>query len=349
MALEAAILGGSGYTGGELLRILLDHPGVNVTQITSRARAKKFVHTVHPNLRKRTQLKFIVPEDLQPCDVLFACTPHGATAPQVDDLKAIAPIVIDLSADFRLRNPSDYDTWYGWEHPRPELIPDTAYGMPEFHREQIKNSNYIASPGCTATASILGLVPLVQAGVVDRNIPIIIEAKTGSSGAGAAATAGSHHPERAGSMRSYKPTGHRHSAEILQELDGNDGPPPVSFSVTSVEAVRGILATSHVHLTDDLEDKDLWKIFRGAYGQEPFIRLVKEKSGIHRYPDPKILSGTNYCDVGWELDPHGKRLVVMAAIDNLMKGAAGQAVQAFNVRCGFEETTGLEFPGLHPI
>ena len=150
-------------------------------------------------------------------------------------------------------------------------------------------------------------------------------------------------------MRSYKPTGHRHSAEILQELDGGDGPPPVSFSVTSVEAVRGILATSHVHLTEDLEDKDLWKIFRGAYGQEPFIRLVKEKSGIHRFPDPKILSGTNYCDVGWEIDPHGKRVVVMAAIDNLMKGAAGQAVQAFNVRCGFEETTGLEFPGLHPI
>jgi LysW-gamma-L-alpha-aminoadipyl-6-phosphate/LysW-L-glutamyl-5-phosphate reductase len=349
MAVEAAILGGSGYAGGELLRLLLDHPEVNVTQVTSRARAKRFVHTVHPNLRKRTQLKFIAPEELKECDVLFACTPHGATAPQVDELLAKAPIVVDLSADFRLRNASDYDVWYGWEHPRPELIPNTVYGMPELHREEIKSSNYIASPGCTATASILGLVPLVQAGVIDTSIPIIIEAKTGSSGAGAAATGGSHHPERAGSMRSYKPTGHRHSAEILQELATGDGQPNVSFSVTSVEAVRGILATSHVHLTDELQDKDLWKIFRGSFGQEPFIRLVKEKSGIHRYPDPKILSGTNYCDVGWEIDPHGKRVVVMAAIDNLMKGAAGQAVQAFNIRCGLDESTGLEFPGLHPI
>jgi LysW-gamma-L-alpha-aminoadipyl-6-phosphate/LysW-L-glutamyl-5-phosphate reductase len=349
MTINAAILGGSGYAGGELLRLLLGHPEVTVTQVTSRGRAGRFVHTVHPNLRKRTQLKFIDPDSLERADVLFACTPHGATAPQVEHLIEKASIVVDLSADFRLRNPGAYQTWYGWEHPKPDMIPGTAYGMPELHREEIATSSYIASPGCTATASILGLVPLVQAGVVDSSIPIIIEAKTGSSGAGAASNAGSHHPERSGTIRSFKPTGHRHTAEILQELSIDGTEPSVSFTVTSVEAVRGILATSHVHLNEDLADKDLWKIFRGAYGKEPFIRLVKEASGIHRYPEPKILSGTNYCDIGWEIDPHGRRVVVMAAIDNLMKGAAGQAVQAFNIRCGFDETLGLEFPGLHPI
>ena len=150
-------------------------------------------------------------------------------------------------------------------------------------------------------------------------------------------------------MRPFKPTGHRHSAEILQECAVDGAVPEINFGVTSVEAVRGILATSYVSLKEPLADKDLWKIYRGMYGSEPFIRLVHEASGIHRFPEPKILSGTNYCDIGWELDASGKRLIVMAAIDNLMKGAAGQAVQAFNIRCGFDETTALEFAGLHPL
>lgn len=349
MTLGVAILGGSGYAGGELLRLLLGHPEVNVTQVTSRGRAGKFVHTVHPNLRKRTQLKFIAPEALERADVLFACTPHGQTAPQVQTLLEKGSIVVDLSADFRLRNPADYETWYGWTHPAPDLIPETVYGMPELHRAEIAQARYIAGPGCTATASILGLAPLARAGVLDPDAPIIIEAKTGSSGAGAETNAAGHHPERSGVIRPFKPTGHRHSAEILQELTVDGRAPKVSFGVTSVEAVRGILATSHVFLAEPLADRDLWKIYRGMYGGEPFIRLVKEAGGIHRFPEPKILSGTNYCDIGWELDRDGRHLVVMAAIDNLMKGAAGQAVQAMNVRCGFDETTGLEFAGLHPI
>jgi N-acetyl-gamma-glutamyl-phosphate/LysW-gamma-L-alpha-aminoadipyl-6-phosphate reductase len=349
MTLSVAILGGSGYAGGELLRLLLGHPGVEVTQVTSRSRAGKFVHTVHPNLRKRTQLKFIPPEKLERVDVLFSALPHGATAPQVKDLLERGSIVVDLSADFRLRDPAAYERWYGWSHPFPEMIPDTVYGMPELHREEIRTARYIAGPGCTATAAILGLAPLFRSGVVDPSMPVVIEAKTGSSGAGAEVTLSSHHPERAGIIRSFKPTGHRHSAEILQELAVDGVAPNVHFTVTSVEAVRGILATSHVFLKEPLADKDLWKIYRGMYGQEPFIRLVKEASGIHRYPEPKILSGTNYCDIGWELDADGKRLVVMAAIDNLMKGAAGQAVQAMNIRLGFPETLGLEFPGLHPL
>lgn len=150
-------------------------------------------------------------------------------------------------------------------------------------------------------------------------------------------------------MRSFKPTGHRHSGEIIQELTFDGNAPKVAFSATSVEAVRGILATSHVFLKDELSDKEVWSYYRSAFKDEPFLRIVKESSGIHRYPEPKILSGSNYCDVGFERDPHSKRVVVMSALDNLMKGAAGQAVQAFNLRCGFEETCAIDFPGLHPI
>src|SRR5690606_15833907 len=245
-------------------------------------------------------------------------------------LKDLAPIVIDLSADFRLRSTDAYERWYGWSHPVPEMTPETVYGMPELHRAEIRTANYIASPGRTATSGPLGLAPRLRAGVVDPSIPVVTEAKTGSSGGGANVNLGSHHPERTGTMRSFKPTGHRHTAEILQELTVDGVEPDVHFTVTSVEAVRGILATSHVFLKEPLADRDLWKIFRGMYGQEPFIRLVKEAGGLHRYPEPKILSGTNYCDVGWEIDPEGKRVVVMAALDNLMKGAAGQAVQSID-------------------
>lgn len=320
-----------------------------MTQVTSRSRAGRFVHGVHPNLRKRTQLRFCAPEQLEPVDVLFSALPHGETASQLGQLRELGEIVIDLSADFRLHDPADYDTWYGWSHPAPDFLSGAVYGMPELHRDQIRSARYIASPGCNSTASILGLAPLFRAGVIDPALPVVIEAKTGSSGAGAEVGLSSHHPERSGVIRTYKPTGHRHAAEVIQELTVDGACPNVSFTVTSVEAVRGILATSHVFLKEPLADKDLWKIYRGMYGQEPFIRLVKEASGIHRYPEPKILAGSNYCDIGWELDAHGKRVVVMSAIDNLMKGAAGQAVQAMNIRCGFEETLGLDFAGLHPV
>jgi N-acetyl-gamma-glutamyl-phosphate/LysW-gamma-L-alpha-aminoadipyl-6-phosphate reductase len=265
------------------------------------------------------------------------------------ELRQIAPIIIDLSADYRLSNPDDYVTWYGREHTDPGNLGAFTYGVPELHRDEIRTSNLIACGGCMATTSILGLYPLFRADVVDMSLPVVIEAKTGSSGSGGEPGLGSHHPERSGAMRSFKPTGHRHSAEIIQELSLNGCRPPISFSATSVEAVRGILATAHVMLKEPLPDKDLWKIYRDTYRDEPFIRIVKENSGVYRYPEPKILSGTNYCDVGFERDPHSNRVVVMAATDNLMKGAAGQAVQCFNIRLGFDETTALDFAGLHPI
>ncbi|HYM51272.1 MAG TPA: N-acetyl-gamma-glutamyl-phosphate reductase [Candidatus Limnocylindrales bacterium] len=350
--MRAAIVGGSGYAGGELLRLLLSHPEVEVTQVTSERLGGKFVHSVHPQLRKRTELTFSPRAALQPVDVLFLALPHGQTSREIDHLLTLAPIVIDLSADFRLHDAADYPTWYGWQHPRPQLLQDFVYALPELHRSEIRTANHLASGGCLATAAILGLYPLARAGVIDPSRPVVIEGKSGSSAGGAEPGPASHHPHRSGEMRSFAPTAHRHTAEIIQELGftaGNGTAPTVAFSATAVEAVRGILVTAHVFLKDDLQERDLWKIYRGAYAQEPFMRIVKEAHGIHRYPNPKILSGTNYCDVGFERDPHSRRVVVMSALDNLMKGAAGQAVQALNVRCGWDERTGLDFPGLYPI
>ena len=346
---SVSIVGGSGYTGGELLRLLLDHPEVEVKQATSERQAGKFVFSTHPNLRKRTQLKYTPLAGLEECDVLFLCLPHGVSMSSLPQLRDKAETIIDLSADYRLSNPADYPTWYGREHANPALLGQFTYGIPELHREEIRRADFISGAGCMATTAILGLYPLFRAGVVDTTIPTTIEVKTGSSGSGGESGTASHHPERSGVIRSFKPTGHRHSAEVIQELTVDGIAPPIAFSATAVEAVRGILSTAHVFLREPLADKDLWRIYRAAYKDEPFMRIVKESSGIHRYPEPKILSGSNYCDVGWERDPHSNRVVVLAALDNLMKGAAGMGVQAFNIRCRFPETLGLEFAGLHPV
>jgi N-acetyl-gamma-glutamyl-phosphate/LysW-gamma-L-alpha-aminoadipyl-6-phosphate reductase len=202
-----------------------------------------------------------------------------------------------------------------------------------------------------ATTSILGLAPLYRAGVVNQALPLVLEAKVGSSAAGAKAGPSSHHPDRSGAVRSFQPTGHRHSAELIQELgqfSGGDLAQTVAFSATAIELVRGILVTAHVFLNEDLEERTLWRIFREAYQREPFIRLVKERNGVYRYPEPKILAGSNFCDVGFELDRAQGRVVVMAALDNLMKGAAGNGVQALNCMFGWDESLGLTFPGLRP-
>lgn len=347
---RVGIVGGSGYAGGELLRLLLGHPEVEVTQVTSRTLAKKFVTSVHPNMRKRTTLKFIHPDDLQPVDVLFLCVPHGSAADKAALYSSLATVVIDLSADFRLNSSEDYQEWYGWEHPDLEMLGKAVYGLPEMKREAIAHASYIASPGCMATAGILALYPMMVSGLADPDMPVVVEAKTGSSGGGGEANASTHHPERSGVIRSFKATGHRHTAEIIQAFSGNGAAAPnVAFSATGVEAVRGILATGHVFTRERVTDKDIWQVYRSVYKDEPFVRIVKEASGIHRTPEPKILSGTNFCDVGFEADSHGNRVVVTAAIDNLVKGASGQAVQSMNIRCGFDETTGLEFMGLHPL
>ena len=199
-----------------------------------------------------------------------------------------------------------------------------------------------------ATAAILGLFPLFKAGLVNEE-DIFIEAKVGSSAAGNKSSLASHHPERKGSLRAFQPTRHRHTAEVQQELALNGATPRIHLSATSTDSVRGVLATTQILLQRPPEEKAIWRAYRQAYQTEPFLRIVKERSGIYRYPEPKILVGSNYCDVGFELDPVEGRLVVLSALDNLMKGAAGNAVQAMNVMHGWQETLGLGFAGLHPV
>jgi len=340
--MKVSIVGASGYGGGELLRLLLDHPEVIVHQVTSERNAGKPVTRIHPNLRKKTSLNFCMVKELEPVDLLFVSLPHTQFMQRFNELHVLAERIVDLSADFRLKDVAAYRKWYEVDHPHPDKLAEFVYGNVELHREEIKKARYITGAGCNATATILPLWPLFKLDIVDKVMPVIAEAKCGSSEGGNTISEASHHPERSGCVRSYKPTGHRHIAEMEQELGH-----PIHFSATSIEMVRGILVTAHLFVKPGITEKEIWKAYRQIYGQEPFIRIVKEKQGIYRFPEPKILAGTNYCDIGFELD--GTRLVVVSAIDNLMKGAAGQAVHAMNVMCGFEETAGLNFMGLHPI
>ncbi len=341
-SVRVSIAGGSGYAGGELVRLLLDHPGADLRQVTSERFAGKRVSRVHPNLRKITNLPFCTLAELEPCDLLFLSLPHGHAMQKLEYFQSLAPKIIDLSGDFRLQDAATYRAWYGRDHSCPDHLSEFVYGIPEINRTAIRNASLVTGAGCNATAALLGLRPVFRRGLAIR---AVIEVKVGSSEGGNRISEASHHPERSGAVRSYKPTGHRHIAEILQGL----GPDmDISLSATAIEMVRGILATCHVFLKQPMTEKEIWKIYRQDYADEPFVRIIKEAAGIYRYPEPKLLSGTNYCDVGFEIDPHSNRLVVMSAIDNLMKGAAGQAVQAFNLMCGFPERTALGFTGLHP-
>ncbi len=298
--LRVAIVGGSGYAGGELARLLLFHPQVELTQVASNSHAGQYLHSVHPNLRRLCSLRFCHPDDLTSCDLVFLCLPHGFSAREIERYRSLAPRIVDLAADFRLRSAALYQQWYGEAHCAAYLLQEAVYGLPEIHRAELPGATLVSGTGCMATAAILGLAPLYRAGLVDRAIPLVVEAKVGSSAAGATPGIGSHHPDRSGAVRSFQPTGHRHTAELIQELEQISG-------------------------------------------------LVKERNGVYRYPEPKILAGSNYCDIGFELDADQRRVVVIAALDNLMKGAAGNAVQALNCMSGWDESLGLTFPGLHPV
>ena len=341
--MRAAVVGGSGYVGGELVRLLLGHPEVELAQVTSESMAGRPIARAHPNLRRATGLTFVPRNQLRPADATFLATPHGESMGWVPELLETGGTVVDLSADHRLRDPEGYRRYYRVDHPHPELLPEAVYGLPELHREALRSARLIAVPGCIATATILALRPLARRSS-DGPLRAIVDAKSGSSASGHDAGPSGQHAERSGVMRVYAPAGHRHAAEIEQETGV-----PVALSCHSVEAVRGVLSTVHVLGASPPTDRELWKLFRDAYGSEPFVRIVHEADGIHREPEPKILSGTNYCDVGFAADPEHGRTVVLGALDNLGKGAAGAAVQCLNVRFGLPEGSGLGFQGLHPI
>ena len=342
-----SIIGGSGYGGGELLRLLLSHPQVEVKQVTSRSHLGEYVYQVHPNLRRRTQLKFSDPATLEPVGILFLAQPHGQAQHHIEEYAKLAPKIIDLAADFRLREAAFYEQWYGEKHAAPEWLSKFIYGLPELHREELKTANYVSGVGCNATASNLALLPLVKADLIDLSSPVIIEVKVGSSESGVEGNAGSHHAERANVIRTFSAFGHRHTAEVIQEMGVHTQ--RVSLTMTAVDLVRGVLATAHAQLKPGAATKDLWRAYRAVANGNPFVRVVKEQRGIYRVPEPKIFAGSNYADLGFELDENSGRVVSMCAIDNLMKGAAGSAVQCMNLMLGWDETAGLEFGGLHPM
>jgi len=342
MSYTASVVGGSGFTGGELLRLLAGHPEFELVQATSRSMENRTVGHAHPNLRG-VDLRFSSPADLESVDVLFAATPHGVPMERVDAFREAADTVVDLSADFRLATEAQYEEWYDG-HSRPELLEEAVYALPELTRDELPGADLIASGGCNATATVLGLLPLFEDDLLSGDEQVVVDVKVGSSEGGAGGGEASSHPERSGVVRPYAPTGHRHEAEIEQFL-GVD----VSFTVHAVDMTRGASATCHVFPDEPVTTGDLWSAYRGTYEDEPFVELVAGGGGVYRYPEPKAVAGTNRAEVGFELDPGNERLVVFSAIDNVTKGSAGQAVHAANVALGIEETAGLAFRGLHPV
>ncbi|MFB6077837.1 MAG: N-acetyl-gamma-glutamyl-phosphate reductase [Halarchaeum sp.] len=340
--MKASVVGASGFTGGEVLRLLAGHPEFELSQATSREYANKTVGSVHPNLRG-LDLRFVAPDALEETGALFVCTPHGVTMEHIDEYRGLAEVVVDLSADFRLPDADMYDVWYDG-HVAPEHLADAEYALPELNRESLPGAELIASGGCNATSTMLGLLPLVEAGILTPDDRVVVDVKVGSSEGGAGGGAASSHPERSGVVRPYAPTSHRHEAEIEAYLGLQ-----VSFTVHAVDMVRGSAATCHVYPEEMPETKDMWSAFREQYGEEPFVRLVAGGGGVYRYPEPKAVAGSNHAEVGFELDERNGRVVVFSAIDNMMKGSAGQAVHAANVALGFAEDAGLDFTGMHPV
>jgi len=351
---RVGIVGASGYAGGELLRILLKHGKVDLTFATSKRNVGEYVFRVHPNLRGMTDMQFM---DNDPskmaglADLVFTALPHGTSIKMVSQLAASGLKIVDLSADFRLKNPADYPTWYGFEHSDPELLSKFVYSIPELNKDAIAKASLAASPGCMAITSILTLAPLFKQKDVsiDRD-HVVVDAKIASSGSGGKPSLSTHFSERFGVLRPYKPTGHRHTGEIEQQLTWlGDKKVTVSMSAHATNSVRGILCTCHVFYEGDVQNSSVWKMYRSAYSGQAFIRMVKDKVGPFRLPDPKVVIGSNFCDIGFEIDERGHRIVALGAIDNLIKGAAGNAVQVMNIMLGIDEKQGIYDAPLHPV
>lgn len=338
--IRVAVVGAAGYIGGELLRLLVGHPEVEVVAAVSSRFPGKRVDGVHPNLRSATDLLFCSADDVDQYDTVFLAPPHRFAMTQIDRWIGHTKQVIDLTGDFRLDNPEVFQRYYGTEHTAPHLLGEFVPGIPELHRESLRSADLVSVPGCMAVAGVLALYPVRD--MIEPNARL--DARTGSSGSGATAGEANLHAVRSGAMRVFAPTGHRHEAEISRHVGV-----PVTMTATGVEAVRGVQTICHVTPKPGVDRSAVRRAFREQYHDEPFVRLVAQQRGTYRYPEPKILSGSNFCDVGYACDEDTGRLVTIAALDNLMKGGAGNAVQCLNIRMGWPETLGLSFPGLHPI
>ena len=346
---KAAVIGGSGYGANELIRRLLLHPDVELTRVSSIDHVGELLSAAHPNLEGRTELRFenIAPEQAAAgMDVVLLALPHKVAASFVARLAATdVPRIIDLSGDFRLKDAAAYAHFYGQTHPCPELFTQAVYGLPELNRERIAKARIIASPGCFATATELGLLPLARAGLLRGDVRTL--AITGSSGSGAAAAAGTHHPVRAQNLKTYKPLSHQHVPEIVETL-ASAGANDVRFDFVPVSAplTRGIFVSSFVTLPASTDETTIAAAYEAAYANEPFVRIPRG-----RLPEVVAVSGSHYVEVGFTLGPalgDVRTLVAFSAIDNLIKGGAGQAIQSMNIALGLDETTTLQDPGGYP-
>jgi N-acetyl-gamma-glutamyl-phosphate reductase len=334
--IKAAIVGGSGYTGGELARILCRHPEIEISAVTSRQLAGSSISKAHPSLQGFLDINF--QERLTgDHDVVFTATPHGASMQIVPELLASGVKVVDLSGDYRLKDPVTYKHWYGHDHKDTINLEKAVYGIPELFREKIAKADFVSNPGCYPTCSILSLAPMFANGLVDDHL--VIDAKSSTSGAGAEPTKATHHPTCGASITPYKVGTHRHTPEIQMCLEGlYRGKLDVIFTPHLLPVVRGMLTTSYVTLRQELSIEVMNKLYADFYQGSRFVRRTA-------IPSMQSVAGSNFCEVG--LEKAGRNtVVVMGAIDNLVKGASGQAVQNCNIMFGLEETMGLDFPGL---
>jgi len=348
--LKAVLIGGTGYGGAEILRRLLFHPHVEVIRVTAVDNIGKKVGDVHFNLAGLCDLTFqqMAPiEAVAGADVVFLAMPHKTTAKVAVEILSSGVKIVDLSGDFRLRDPAKYARYYGVEHIAPEMLTrgDFVYGMPELNREAIRKAKYIASPGCFATTIALGLMPLAKAGLLRGAVHTV--AATGSSGSGANPQLTTHHPLRASNMRTYKPLDHQHIPEIVQTLNAaGAGDVELEFVPVSAPLPRGIFSTSFVHVPASTTQEQLEQSWRDCWKDEPFVRYV-----TGRQPEVIAVAQSNYVETGFTLGPvvgDSRRVVCFSALDNLVKGGAGQAIQSFNLMMGFDERTTLAEPGLWP-
>jgi len=340
---KVAVIGASGYAGEELVRLLLQHPFVELTTVTSRQYAGRSLADIYPrfaHLPKAQKLAFTeldAAKISRTSDIVFLALPHGVSSEAAIDFVRLGIKIIDLSADFRLRDEQVYSEFYGKKHAAPELLKDAVYGLPELQRETIKNGSLIACPGCYPTSVLLPLAPLLRARAIDP-ATIIVASLSGVTGAGRKAEAEYLFAECNESLRPYGIPKHRHLSEIEQEIAAITGRAVnVQFAPHLVPVNRGIVSTIFTDLAGKADPAAIDKIFHNAYGREPFVRLLGDKN----LPDTKNVAGTNFVDLAWRIDPRTNRLILMSAIDNLTKGTSGQAVQCMNLMRGYEETAGL--------